>query len=510
MDIFFKFFLPICLGFFIGIYIFSVSGSVFPLFLSIATVFSILISKVISDLKIPTFFYLMVFLFFGLWLGGTYTDLHSPKSEKILNRSLENEVVEVVSDVRMANDLARYTVLLEDGTRALLTTFLRPKYSYGSLLEVNGNLREPPVFDDFDYKAYLKKEGVDAIIYLPKVELKEESGFSFMKTLFSVKDLLRRSLYSTLPYPHNTIAGAMILGDGDRVPDSIGKLFSSTGIRHIIAISGLHVTIIAGMLLVLFSSFLRMERGLSFYITSFFIILFVVFVGAPPSAVRAGIMAIIFLFAFKTGKMYNAPRALFVAALLMLLVNPLLLVHDVGFQLSFLAVFGILYLTPHIENFLGREKSFLDPSAPDSNLKKGLISMLAVSIGAHLATLPIVAYNFNIISFSAPIANLIAVPLLPVIVISGFSAAILGSLSSFLGNLVALPAFLSLELITRVSKLLDSLPFSSLDMSFNTFWVVVAYLVLFVSGVILNTRKSHSNPTTFSSINLPLPENKPF
>lgn len=510
MDIFFKFFLPAGLSFIIGIYLFSLLGFVLPFFVPIIVIFSVLLTRKVSGLQTPTFFYSIIILFISLWLGGIHTSYYSHEDKTNLNRKLENEIVQVISDVETVNGLIRYTVLLEDETKALLTTFSHLKYPYKSLLYISGDLKEPPVFDDFDYRAYLKKEGINAIIYLPEVSLKEKGRFSLLGNLFTIKNSLRLALHSSLPYPHNTIAGAMLLGDGDRVPENIGNLFSSTGIRHIIAISGLHVTIIAGMLLVLFSSFLRMKRNNSFYITSFFIILFVIFVGAPPSAIRAGIMALIFLFAFKVGKVYNAPRALFVAALLMLIFNPLLLFYDIGFQLSFLAVSGILYLTPHIEHLLGRKKSFLDSNNTTVSFKKSLVSMLAVSIGAHIATLPIVAYNFGIISFSSPIANLVAVPLLPVIVVSGFSAAVLGSASSFLGNLFAFPAFLSLELIIQTSRFLDSLPISSLDVKINTLWVVIIYSVLFISAVLLNSHKNSSTSTTLSSAQSPLPENKPF
>ncbi len=454
----------------------------------------------------PIFILIIIFL----WTGGIYAESKMDLSGKNIERMVADEVVKVVSESKTAGELSRYTVRLDDGTKVLLTTHIYPKFSYGTKLKVSGEIRKAPVFENFNYRAYLRKEGIDAIMYMPKIRVEDEGERSVASLMYSVKDSLRTSLHSSLPYPHNTIAGAMILGDGDRVPEEIGSLFSSTGIRHIIAISGMHVTIIAGIILVLFSSLISHNRSISFYAVSLLIVIFVFFVGAPASAVRAGIMAIIFLFAFKTGKIYDAPRALFIAGVLMLAINPLLLVYDIGFQLSFLAVFGILYLTPHFERILGRNESFLTSENTLSSLKDGLISLLSVSLGAHLATLPIVAYNFGIISFSAPMANLIAVPLLPVVIISSFSAAFSGMFVSFLGSLFALPALMALEVILQSARLLDALPMSSLELEIHVIWVVATYIIIISLLAFPNFKNYLFKPTNPLSVPAPRQENKPF
>ncbi len=510
MGIFVKYLLPIGLSFILGITLFSIFHSLFLSLLVTLVTLSFLAALFSSGSRQLMLYLLVIFTCLAFWAGSLHTEKRLSTPETDLNRTLEGEVVRVISEGKISGTFSRYTVKLDDETKALLTTHIYPRFSYGTKLKIDGELKEAPIFEDFNYRAYLQKEGIDAIIYLPNVEIKEEGGRSFTKTLLLFKDILRSSLHSSIPYPNNTIAGAMILGDGDRVPEKIGSLFSSTGIRHIIAISGMHVTIIAGMLLVLFSSFFRFGRNPSFYIVSFFIVLFVLFVGAPASATRAGIMAIIFLFAFKMGKIYDAPRALFVAALLMLAFNPLLLFHDVGFQLSFLAVFGILYLTPHFEKLMGRDRSFMESRETTFSLKDSLISLLSVSLGAHLATLPVVAYNFEIVSFSAPITNLIAVPLLPVVIISGFCASLLGALSIALGSLAGIPAFLSLEIILRGARFLDAIPGSSVEVKISALWVSVSYLTLISTAVFLNFRGSFFKPTTLSPDSSPPPESKPF
>lgn len=501
MTLFIKYFFPVGLFFIIGVLIFSLFRSFAPFYLITLVFLSVLISFFSINLQQKFLFLITTITLISFWFGGILTDNKVTESKLNLNRFLENETAHIVSEVEINKNLARYKVELKDGTTALLTTYLYPKLNYGTEIKIKGEIQKPPVFEDFNYQNYLKKDGVEAIIYLPEIETVKEDSSSFKKILFSFKNHLRNSLHSALPYPHNTVAGAMILGDSDRVSEKMKNLFSSTGIRHIIAISGMHITIIAGVLLAFLSSFLRFKRDLCFYLTSLFIVLFVFFVGYPASAVRAGLMAIVLLFSFKTGRIYNAPKTLFITAVLMLIFNPLLLVYDVGFQLSFLAVLGIIYLTPLFERLLGRGISFLDSKKKEASLKESLVSLLSVSTSAYLATLPVIVYNFKIMPLFAPIANIVAVPLLPVVIVSSFLGSVFGLLSNNLGVILALPSFISLEIIIQFSNFLEKIPLSSLSFEINIFWVLASYLVL-ISLVAFPWLKKNLNSPTINKLSL--------
>ncbi|MGM0629471.1 MAG: ComEC/Rec2 family competence protein [Patescibacteria group bacterium] len=509
MDAFVKYVIPAGSGFITGIALFSLFRSFTP-FLIVSLFF---ISYLSAGIYSGYFFnrYLISFslIIFFIWTGGFYTNISTEEALNNPERVVKEEEVLIVSEEEKADSFSRYTARTENGLSLLLTTFSYPKFPYGTKVKISGEIREPPVFDDFNYKAYLKKEGIDAVVYFPEIEMVKKPNPSLKGTVLSFKDSLRSALRSSLPYPHNTIAGAMILGDGDRVPEKVGALFSAVGIRHIIAISGLHVTIIAGLFLAFFSSFLRVGRNVAFWATSSFVFLFVFFVGAPPSAIRAGIMALIFLFSFKIGKPYSAPRALFVTAIIMLAVNPMLLIHDIGFQLSFLAVLGMFYITPHIEKTLGKERSFLEEEKRVSK-KSGLVSLFSVSIGAHLATLPLVAYNFGLISLSAPFINIIAVPLLPVIVISGFSGALLGTFSEILGQISSFPAFLGIEIILITAKIIDKLPLSSMEVNVPFVWAFLSYILLILLFWQLKLKRPSISKTSYPSDFSLHRENKPF
>lgn len=509
MNTFVKYVVPSGSGFIFGVALFSLSHSITPLLIVLLFFISYLSACIFTG----NFFY-QPFLFFSLitvfiWVGGIYTEISMEDLPNEPEREVRGEKVVIVSEEKISNNLSRYTARTEGGSNLLLTTFTYPKLPYGTEIEISGEILKPPVFDDFDYRTYLKKEGINSIIYLPEIKITNSPDPSLKGSIISFKRSMRSALRASLPYPHDTIAGAMILGDGDRVSEDIGTLFASTGIRHVIAISGLHIAIIAGLLMVLFSSFLKLGRGPTFWATSFFVILFVFFVGAPSSAIRAGIMALIFLLAFKIGKPYSAPRALLLTAVVMLIMNPMLLIYDIGFQLSFLAVLGIFYITPHIEKILGRERSFLENTDSGSK-KKGLISLFSVSIGAHLATLPLVSYNFGIISLSAPLMNIVAVPLLPVIIVSGFSGAILGSFSEVLGRILAFPAFLGLEIILRTAKIIDKFLLSSMEIKISLIWMLFFYAILFLVFLWLYLKKTSLTETTLPLSYSLQRKNRPF
>ncbi len=512
MDRFVKYILPLATGFISGIALFSLFKSFTPLFLLTLALASLVFAGLLSEQLTLTKSFLLIAVTLSIWIGGIHTqNSYGTLNEEAFGMVHEKKVL-VVSEAETRNTDARYTVETEDRRKWLLTTSLHPRFRYGTELSLTGEVAEPPVFEGFDYRAYLKKEGIEAVVYRPEIETLKEPEISIKGALISFRERLRANLYSSLPHPHNTIAGAMVLGDGHLIPERVGDVFSSTGIRHTVAISGLHVTIIGGMIMALLAHVLVLGRNISFYLTSAFIILFVVFVGAPPSSIRAGIMAIILLFALKTGQVYSAPRALLFAAIFMLAMNPLLLFHDIGFRLSFLSVLGILYLTPHIERHLGRERSFIKDGVLPKNRREGLVSLLSVSLSAHLATLPLVAYSFNIVSLSAPIANVVAVPMLPIIMVSSIATAFLGNISELLSQIFSVPAYVGIETVLRSAKVLDSIPISSVEVNIGILWPILAYGVLIVAVLMLEFkgREEIFKPTTPSLTQPPPFESRPF
>ena len=249
--------------------------------------------------------------------------------------------------------------------------------------------------------------------------------------------------------------------------------------------------------------FLGFWRGQAFYFSVGFVWFYVALVGFPSSAIRAAIMASIFLLAEKQGRQNTSSRTIVLAGALMLLQNPFLLFYDVGFQLSFLASMGIIHLKPLVDSF------FLYVALPLSNYKfkkplkfslpkkageflekraKNLVDIVAVTLSAQIFTFPIIIYNFGMVSLVAPLTNLLILPMIPVLMALGLLAALFGIFSWYLGWFFALPCK---ALIIYFLKVLDIFNQPWATKSFeNVSWIVFLtyYVVLFLLTIFLKRK----------------------
>ncbi len=347
--------------------------------------------------------------------------------------------------------------------KVLVVTDRYPEYEYGNELEVSGSLRVPVELPDFNYRDYLAKDGIYSVSYYPEIELLKERDkgieiFLYGK-LLDFKEKLRESLYSNFSPPQSSVLGAMVLGDKRRMPDELKEKLNLAGVRHITAVSGLHVAVLAGLLMAFFSK-LRLGGKAAFYSTVSALAFFVLMTGAHPSAVRAGIMGGLFLWARYLGRSAASSRAVVLAASLMLLFNPLLLELDVGFQLSFLAVMGIIYFFSFFKKLVRSD-------------------ILALTLSAQVFTLPVLIYNFGYFSLVAPLSNILIVPLLPFVLGLGFLSGLAGILWDFLGRIFSWPAWLLLSYLTEVVDFFSGIPLASLTFE-NVHWVFlpVSYSLL--------------------------------
>jgi len=348
----------------------------------------------------------------------------------------------------------------------LVTTNRYPEYQYGDKLKITGKLKTPQVFEDFNYKDYLKKDGIYSVIDFPKIELIErnQGNFIYAKILV-LKENLRESIEQNLSPPQSSILGAIILGDKRKISEEWKNKLNYAGVRHITAISGLHVTILTSILMTLLIGF-GLWRQQAFYFAIILIAIFIIMTGLQPSAIRAGIMGGLFLLAQHLGRLSTSSRAIVFAGALMLAQNPLLLRLDVGFQLSFLAILGIIYLSAIFRDWL----KFI----PWLQAR----SILAMTFSAYLFTLPILIYNFGYFSLVAPITNILILPLLPFIMGLGFIFGLSGIIFQPLGWILSWPAWLLLTYLTKVVDVLSSFSWSAYTLEISWIWLPISYLIL--------------------------------
>jgi len=359
--------------------------------------------------------------------------------------------------------------------KVLATANRYPEYQYGDKLKITGELKTPPVFEDFNYKNYLRKEGIYSLIYYPEIEVyrgpssvtdRGRASVVYAKIL-GFKNKLRESIFQNLSPPQSSILGAMLLGDKSRIPEDLKEKLNIAGVRHITAVSGMHVAILTTILMSLLLG-LGLWRGQAFYFSIILISLFIIMTGFQPSGIRAGIMGGLFLLGQKLGRKSISPRTIVMAAALMLAINPLLLLDDVGFQLSFLAVLGIIYLTPTFNNWL----KFIPKKLA------ALKNILAMTLAAQIFTLPILIYNFGRISLVAPLTNILILPILYWIMLLGFIFGLVGIFWQFLGWILSWPVWFLLTYLIKVVDFFSHSWAAKTIENVHWFWLIISYLTL--------------------------------
>ncbi|MBZ9577498.1 ComEC/Rec2 family competence protein [Patescibacteria group bacterium] len=435
--------------------------------------------------KIFYFCFCFVFLILGIWRYQVL-ELRIKNYELRKYNDSEEEITligAVVKEPDVRENNIKLTIQVDRG-KILATVGRYPEYKYGDELKITGKLQTPPIFEDFNYKNYLVKDGIYSVVYYPKVELlsrEEYKNFisaSYAGILF-FKDKLRQGVYSSLSPPKSSILGAMLLGDKNRMSQDLKEKLNIAGVRHITAVSGMHVVILSGILMSLLL-WLGFWRGQAFYISIIIIFLFIAMTGFQASGVRAGIMGGLFLLGQKIGRKSVSSRAIVMAAGIMLVINPLLLLNDVGFQLSFLAAMGIIYLSSTFRRWL----RFI----PQKLVR--LKEIIAMTFAAQIFTLPILVYNFGRISLVAPLTNVLILPFVYWIMTFGFIFGLAGILWQPLGMILSLPCWF---LLTYLTKIVDF--FSRAGWAAKTFenvhwlWLIISYLILGFLAWRLNKRE---------------------
>ena len=461
-----KIFLFLCLSFVFGIALSSFLIIPQLLLLGFLILGILLVAVLWPYKKLVVLGFCLMFLVLGIW-RHQLVEIKAPEEGSVtLIGSVAAE-----PDVRESNTKLTIKSKGIDG-KILVTVNRYPEYRYGDQLKIIGQLQTPHIFEDFNYQAYLAKDGIYSVMYFPEIELIEKKTDQALASIIygkilQLKDKLRESIYQNLSPPQSSILAAVILGDKRRMSEDLKGKLNVVGVRHITAISGMHIMILSGILIYLAMAW-GLSRSHSFYFTLVLLFLFIIMIGLPASAVRAGLMGGLFLLAQKVGRPKSASRAIIFAATLMLAVNPLLLKLDVGFQLSFLAIMGIIYLMPLLQQWLK-------------------FRILSMTLAAQVFTLPILIYNFGYISLVAPLTNILIVPLLPFIMMVGFIFALAGIFFQPLGWILSWPAWLLLTYLTKIVDGFNQIPLSSVTLEISWIWLLFFYLIL--SGILWRLNK---------------------
>ncbi len=385
-----------------------------------------------------------------LWLKATHLQIVVAEKEikDEQNSSVDSycSVAEEVSVEEPDTKLLKYDCQVS-GKLYVTVPLLQGTARYpGQLLTVTGELYEPKAVANpgaFDFKAYLAKEGCFAglagryITASPETGLREPSW-----GMWQIRRRIVKSQARWLGVPHGPLVSAMVLGRrAVDLPFDIRDEFIQVGLAHVLAASGFHVAIILSLVQVLTSRFsdrLKLGNGTTVLIA------YVCLTGGSASVWRAAFMGFGALLAPVMQRRVNPLGCLLLAALVLLLINPLW-IWDLGFQLSFLATLGLLVTSPAVMKRLDW-------------LPTAIASLIAVPIAATIWVLPLLLYVFSQISTYSILVNIITSFLISWITVVGFISAVFGAVWPLAGSAIAWLLYYPVELLLLIVRFFSRLP----------------------------------------------------
>lgn len=330
------------------------------------------------------------------------------------------------------------------------------KQLYGMKVKCRGkfeNFEKPFNPGQFDAASHYRNEGFSGILKAESIHLaNENASFSPAVYLHRLNIAISQKYQKILGIKEAGSLSAMVLGDKSNLDEEIKELYQENSISHLLSISGLHISLVGGAVYVFLK---KLKISFRFPLISAGIILFLygLFTGFSVSTARAVIMMCIFFFSFIIGRSYDLPSGLALAGIVEIILNHRI-IYQSGFQLSFLAVIGIFYIMPELMYVFKIQ-----------NLqKKGkrkiiyiILSSIVCSISINLATLPIILMNFYEISLTGIILNIIVIPLMSILVITGLIGGLVSLIAEAAGGFILGAAYYILNIYTLLCRIGNSL-----------------------------------------------------
>lgn len=393
--------------------------------------------------------------------------------------------------------------------KTLVTAAMYPKYDYGDYLKITGRLQAPGKVEDFDYGSYLARYDIYSVMYYPKIEKLSgwlNFGQGIYKILINFKQKLKSIIDSSLPEPEAGLANAVLLGYKRTVIREDLDIFSRVGLSHMIAISGSHITILSAML-VNFLLTIGFNRRRALWVVFAFLLIYPLITGLSASAVRSSIMGGLAFMALYYGRAGAIVNALFFSGAIMLAFNPQILRADIGFQLSFLAVLGIIYIYPLGEKLYNGFLERLASHSRAQKILKNILDTVNLTLVSQIMTMPILLINFKQLSLISPMANIAVLwtfPLLLSSIIMSLFVSLLfpAVLWPIVGPWLFLPSYLLLKFIFVVCDLLAKPEWAAINISAFTWkqgivYYLCLFIIVFIAQKIAKRRMNRNREITF-------------
>jgi len=451
-----KFVLFLFIGFLIGVFLASLGVKFYLLFLISFLIFLFL--RLVFNFKYKYIFILFLILFFGYFYFYFRIFLENKNLNLIYDKNIKF-YGKIISDVSQKEKFKEFDLKVYPPFRGKVKVLASNlfDYKYGDVLEINGEIKKQRNINEKPTVFYPEMK---IISYSPDSKI-----FNF---LLKIKNYFLSQFKKYLPYDEGALMSGILLGERAEFSESLKQAMNNSGTTHIVALSGYNV----GILVLVVSRIIAylFGRRKVFLISLFVVLGFVLMTGAEASVLRAGIMALILLLGEHIGRIYSLPHSLLFSAVLMVLISPKILFFDLGFQLSFLSLLGVVYLKPAFDNVFN-----FNPQNQGFLLWR---DNLTTTLGAQFAVIPLLILNFGQAPILSFLANIFILTFIPLTMFLGFVLGIFGFWYP-LGFLFGLVSLFILKYEISVMKFFSKFSFLNFG-GFSWFVLILIYIVLFL------------------------------
>jgi competence protein ComEC len=351
----------------------------------------------------------------------------------------------------------------------------------GDYIEASTTLHEPKNSETFDYQTYLATNSIYAVgdRFVPVKVQKSGDMWRITVALARLRESAKRHMQEIVADPHAAYLAGLLLGVRTSLPQTLKDDFQRTGLTHIIAVSGYNITIVGNAINGAVGRFASRKIVLTLTIVG--IVLFVVLTGAGASIIRAGIMGSLTLISRHAGRFGNVTNALIASAVLMTIVQPMTLKYDVSFQLSFFATAGLIYVEPKIRSWFAWLPQWMQ-----------MRESVTLTMAAQITTLPIILYYFGNLSLISPLANLVVLPVIPLIMLTGSIALAFSYVWAALGKIFALAPWIIMEYQIQIIHLLAEVPYGFIMIPPVSGIAISSYYAVLCGWMFISNKRTHA------------------
>ena len=416
-------------------------------------------------------------LSFCIFLGASYYFFADARSRDVNIPFGQNiSFTAFIKNSSNGFDSQKLVFELKDPYRGRIETYVPryPAFAYGDTVQLTGTVTAPME----NIRPFLEKDNIFGVVSFPKISLVSTGGgFWVKKILLNIKNFSEKAFARVLPPRESAFMSGLTLGETAEFSKDFKEEMRITGTTHLVALSGYNITIVAAAVMSLLG-LLRLSRKWRFIGSLIAISAFVIMTGAAASVVRAAIMGVLVLLAGQVGRAYSFRNAIAVAAFVMVLINPKVLVWDIGFELSFLALLGLVYLRPAIIQMFN-----ITTESGVLNWRENLLSTLA----AQLAVLPLILARFGSFSVLSLLTNMLILTFVPLTMFMGFFVVVTTLVSGYLAQLFGFVAHLFVGYEMGVIDFFSQ--FTSLSISVTN--LGIGFACMYYGGLIALVAWSH-------------------